>query len=113
MTAAGRVGLSGNWLHCTCCYELLHSSVALASSMLSALTGTTALSSRCRDSRQFKAKTSATQLHVSANIRGVRKMLEKVADSARKAVKLAESYKPYGGQFSNSAPFLYPYTKHA
>ena len=26
-------------------------------------------------------------------------MLEKVADSARKAVKLAEPYKPYGGQF--------------
>ena len=26
-------------------------------------------------------------------------LLEKVADSARKAVKLAESYKPYGGQF--------------
>ena len=31
--------------------------------------------------------------------RGVRIMLEKVADSARKAVKLAEPYKPYGGQF--------------
>ena len=31
--------------------------------------------------------------------RGVRTMLEKVADSARKAVKLAEPYKPYGGQF--------------
>ena len=26
-------------------------------------------------------------------------LLEKVADSARKAVKLAEPYKPYGGQF--------------
>ena len=26
-------------------------------------------------------------------------MLEKVADSARRAVKLAEPYKPYGGQF--------------
>ena len=31
--------------------------------------------------------------------RGVRILLEKVADSARKAVKLAEPYKPYGGQF--------------
>ena len=31
--------------------------------------------------------------------RGMRIMLEKVADSARKAVKLAEPYKPYGGQF--------------
>ena len=31
--------------------------------------------------------------------RGVRIMLEKVAVSARKAVKLAEPYKPYGGQF--------------
>ena len=28
--------------------------------------------------------------------RGVRIMLEKVADSARKAVQLAELYKPYG-----------------
>ena len=34
-----------------------------------------------------------------AGTRGVRIMLEKVADSARKAVKLAEPYKPYGGQF--------------
>ena len=33
------------------------------------------------------------------NIRPWRIMLEKVADSARKAVKLAEPYKPYGGQF--------------
>ena len=31
--------------------------------------------------------------------RDERIMLEKVADSARKAVKLAEPYKPYGGQF--------------
>ena len=31
--------------------------------------------------------------------RGVRIMLEKVADSARKAVKLAEPCKPYAGQF--------------
>ena len=31
--------------------------------------------------------------------RGVRIMLEKVADSGRKAVKMAEPYKPYGGQF--------------
>ena len=29
-------------------------------------------------------------------------LLEKVADSARKAVKLAEPYKPYGGQFLES-----------
>ena len=29
----------------------------------------------------------------------MRIMLEKVADSARKAVKMAEPYKPYGGQF--------------
>ena len=34
-----------------------------------------------------------------ASDRGVQIMLEKVADSARKAVKLAEPYKPYGGQF--------------
>ena len=32
-------------------------------------------------------------------VRHWRIMLEKVADSARKAVKLAEPYKPYGGQF--------------
>ena len=32
-------------------------------------------------------------------LRPWRIMLEKVADSARKAVKLAEPYKPYGGQF--------------
>ena len=40
-------------------------------------------------------------LHVLRDVanRGVRIMLEKVADSARKAVKLAEPYKPYGGQF--------------
>ena len=31
--------------------------------------------------------------------RHMRIMLEKVADSARKAVKLAEPYKPYGEQF--------------
>ena len=36
---------------------------------------------------------------VRASDRGVWIMLEKVADSARKAVKLAEPYKPYGGQF--------------
>ena len=35
----------------------------------------------------------------ATNVRHRRSMLEKVADSARKAVKLAEPYKPYGGQF--------------
>ena len=35
----------------------------------------------------------------SSATRHWRIMLEKVADFARKAVKLAEPYKPYGGQF--------------
>ena len=43
-------------------------------------------------------KKKKSQLFAS-NTRHWRIMLEKVADSARKAVKLAEPNKPYGGQF--------------
>ena len=44
---------------------------------------------------------SALQAQTSPGIqtRDQRILLEKVADSARKAVKLAEPYKPYGGRF--------------
>ena len=51
-----------------------------------------------------------TQKRVSRD-RGI--LLEKVADSARQAVKLAEPYKPYGGQFLEFCSFFYPHTKHA
>ena len=49
----------------------------------------------------------------AANFRDRRILLEKVADSARKAVKLAEPYKPYGGQFLEFCSIFYPHTKHA
>ena len=48
---------------------------------------------------------------IKADSRDWRILLEKVADSARKAVKLAEPYNLMAGNSSNSAPFLCPHTK--
>ena len=39
------------------------------------------------------------RIHMQLQFRDRRILLEKVADSARKAVKMGEPYKPYGGQF--------------
>ena len=53
------------------------------------------------------------QMHVRVKSRHRRILLEKVADSARKAVKLAEPYKPYGVIPRILLHFLYPHTKRA
>ena len=53
-------------------------------------------------------------IRVAMDFRDRRILLEKVADSARKAVKLAEPYTPYSGQFLEfcSISFIHN-TKHA
>ena len=56
------------------------------------------ITQRCVICHRYKAK-ATSEVCPPLPDRHWRIMLEKVADFARKAVKLAEPYKPYGGQF--------------